>query len=77
MVAFALYRYALRVNAAADEVEELKRRLEDLDSAASRAAAAEALERLRTKAATVVADGRDGASCAAVVSPATNEPEEG
>ena len=77
MVAFALYRYALRVNAAADEVEELKRRLEDFDSAASRAAAAEALERLRTKAATVVADGRDGASCAAVVSPATNEPEEG
>ena len=65
------------MNAAADEVEELKRRLEDLDSAASRAAAAEALERLRTKAATVVADGRDGASCAAVVSPATNEPEEG
>lgn len=32
MIAFALYRYALRVNTAADEVEELKERLEELDA---------------------------------------------
>ena len=55
MVALGLYRYALRVNAAADEVEDLKRRLEDLDGAASRAAAAQALERLRVRAAQISA----------------------
>ena len=51
MIAFALYRYALRVNTAADEVEELKERLEELDASAQRAAADEALERLQAQAA--------------------------
>lgn len=55
MIAFALYRYALRVNTAADEVEELKERLEELDASAQRAAADEALERLQAKAAALVA----------------------
>lgn len=72
MVAFALYRYALRVNTAADEVEDLKRRLEELDGQASRAAAAEALDRLKIRAAGVVltdgsslTDSADG-DCSAV-----------
>lgn len=56
-IAFALYRYALRVNTAADEVEELKERLEELDASAQRAAADEALERLQTQAAALVATG--------------------
>lgn len=55
MIAFALYRYALRVNTAADEVEELKERLEELDASAQRAAADEALERLQAQAAALVA----------------------
>lgn len=55
MIAFALYRYALRVNTAADEVEELKERLEELDASAQRVAADEALERLQTQAAALVA----------------------
>ena len=50
MIAFALYRYALRVHAQADRVEELKERLEERDSVASRAAADAALERLRATA---------------------------
>lgn len=50
MIACALYRYALRVNTAADEVEELKERLEELDARGSRAVAADALERLRATA---------------------------
>lgn len=54
-IAFALYRYALRVNTAADEVEELKERLEELDASAQRAAADEALERLQAQAAALVA----------------------
>lgn len=58
MIAFALYRYALRVNTAADEVEELKERLEELDASAQRAAADEALERLQAQAATLVATDR-------------------
>ena len=57
MIAFALYRYALRVNTAADEVEELKERLEELDASAQRAAADEALERLQAQAAALVAAG--------------------
>ena len=57
MIAFALYRYALRVNTAADEVEELKERLEELDASAQRAAADEALERLQAQAAALVATG--------------------
>ncbi len=55
MIAFALYRYDLRVNTAADEVEELKERLEELDASAQRAAADEALERLQAQAAALVA----------------------
>ena len=55
MIAFALYRYALRVNTAADEVEELKERLEELDASAQRVAADEALERLQAQAAALVA----------------------
>lgn len=55
MIAFALYRYALRVNTAADEVEELKDRLEELDASAQRVAADEALERLQAQAAALVA----------------------
>lgn len=58
MIAFALYRYALRVNTAADEVEELKKRLEELDASAQRAAADEALERLQAQAAALVATDR-------------------
>lgn len=60
MIAFALYRYALRVNAAADEVEDLKRRLEELDGEASRAAAAAALDRLQARAADVALAGGSG-----------------
>lgn len=60
MIAFALYRYALRVNAAADEVEDLKRRLEELDGEASRAAAAAALDRLQARAADVALTGASG-----------------
>ena len=55
MIAFALYRYALRVNTAADEVEELKERLEELDASAQRVAADEALEHLQAQAAALVA----------------------
>lgn len=69
MVAFGLYRYALRVNAAADEVEELKRRLEDLDGAASRAAAAQALERLRAQAAQISAGAPGAQDVTDVVTP--------
>ena len=69
MVALGLYRYALRVNAAADEVEELKRRLEDLDGAASRAAAAQALERLRAQAAQISAGAPGAQDVTDVVTP--------
>lgn len=47
MIAFALYRYALRVHEDAEELEELKEELEELDSWTSRTAAADALGRLR------------------------------
>lgn len=69
MVALGLYRYALRVNAAADEVEDLKRRLEDLDGAASRAAAAQALERLRVQAAQISAGAPGAQDVTDVVTP--------
>ena len=69
MVALGLYRYALRVNVAADEVEELKRRLEDLDGAASRAAAAQALERLRAQAAQISAGAPGAQDVTDVVTP--------
>lgn len=56
MIAFALYRYALRVHEDAEAVEELKERLEELDSWSSRAAADDALERLKARAADLAAD---------------------
>lgn len=58
MVAFALYRIAVRINMDALEVEELKQQLEEQDAWAQRARADEALERLRAHAeAAVRADG--------------------
>ncbi len=50
MVAFALYRIAVRINMDALEVEELKQQLEEQDAWAQRARADEALERLRAHA---------------------------
>ena len=50
MVAFALYRIAVRINMDALEVEELKQQLEEQDARAQRARADEALERLRAHA---------------------------
>lgn len=58
MVAFALYRIAVRINMDALEVEELKQQLEEQDAWAQRARADEALERLRAHAEVAVrADG--------------------
>lgn len=54
MVAFALYRIAVRINMDALEVEELKQQLEEQDAWAQRARADEALERLRAHAETAV-----------------------
>ena len=54
MVAFAIYRYALRVNEGAIEVEELKQLLEEREAAASHTAAEDALARLRAKASAAV-----------------------
>ncbi len=60
MVAFALYRIAVRINMDALEVEELKQQLEEQDAWAQRARADEALERLRTRAeAAVRTDGSE------------------
>lgn len=50
MIAFALYRIAVRINMDALEVEELKQQLEEQDAWAQRARADEALSRLRTRA---------------------------
>lgn len=50
VVAFALYRIAVRINMDALEVEELKQQLEEQDAWAQRARADEALERLRAHA---------------------------
>ena len=60
LVTWALYRFALRVNEQADEVELLKERLEEADGRAQRAAADDALERLRSQA-KVVSKGAEGA----------------
>ena len=60
MFAFALYRYALRVNTAAEEVEALKERLEELDARAGRKAAADALERLQARAVQAVHEPQPG-----------------
>lgn len=46
MIAFAIYRYAWRVNRNAQAIDDLKDELEELDAYASRHAAADALERL-------------------------------
>ena len=54
-IAFALARLALRINADAQEVEDLKERLEEQDAWKSRAAADAALERLRAGARDAVA----------------------
>ena len=54
-IAFALTRLALRINADAQEVEDLKERLEEQDAWKSRAAADAALERLRAGARDAVA----------------------
>ena len=54
MAAFAIYRYALRVNEGAIEVEELKQLLEEREAAASYTAAEDALARLRAKASAAV-----------------------
>lgn len=61
LVAFALYRIAHRINADALEVEELKRALEEQDAQASRAAADEALGRLRATGAHMMAGDADAA----------------
>lgn len=49
MIAFVLYCTAQRINADALEVEELKQLLEEQDAQATRAAADDALERLRKR----------------------------
>lgn len=54
MLAFVLYRVAARINSEALVVEELKEQLEEQDAWANRAAADEALERLRARASTAV-----------------------
>lgn len=81
MIAFALYRYALRVHAQADRVEELKERLEEQDSAASRATADAALERLRATASVpvLVAEGEQAGSddSVAAAAPASETGQDG
>ncbi len=81
MIAFALYRYALRVHAQADRVEELKERLEERDSVASRAAADAALERLRATASVsvLVAEGEQAGSddSVAAAAPASETGQDG
>lgn len=55
MIAFVLYCTAQRINADALEVEELKQQLEEQDAQATRAAADDALERLRKRGTSVSA----------------------
>lgn len=57
MIAFVLYCTAQRINADALEVEGLKQQLEEQDAQATRAAADDALERLRKRGASVSAAG--------------------
>ena len=64
MVSFAVYRLALRVNEQEIEVEDLKERLEEQDAGAQKAAADEALERLRAQGAAVSAGAGAGAGAA-------------
>ena len=65
LVAFALTRIALRINSDAAEVEELKERLEEQDAWRERAAADEALERLRAAGAKLSAPAADVTPAAA------------
>ena len=74
MAAFAIYRYALRVNEDAVEVEELKELLEEQDAAASQAAAEDALERLQAKAAGVAAAPGSASDASADAFRASDEP---
>ena len=60
LVTWALYKLALRVNEQADEVETLKEQLEEADGRVQRAAADEALERLRAQAAVVTGEAAHG-----------------
>ncbi|OUP06816.1 cytochrome c biogenesis protein CcsA [Collinsella sp. An2] len=55
LIAFALTRLALRINVDAQEVEDLKERLEEQDAWKTRAAADAALERLRADASNLTA----------------------
>lgn len=59
LVTWALYRFALRVNEQADEVELLKERLEEVDGCRQRAAADEALGRLRAQEKTVAGNAEE------------------
>ena len=77
MAAFAIYRYALCVNEDAVEVEELKELLEEQDASASRAAAEDALERLRAKAAAVAPSVGDADAVQAVIPSDTPASKEG
>ena len=77
MAAFAIYRYALRVNEDAVEVEELKELLEERDASASRAAAEDALERLQAKAAAVATSTNDADTAQAAVPSDTPASKEG
>lgn len=61
MVAFALYRLALSVNESAQEVEDLKERLEEQDASRAVAAAEEARRRLAVAAEGVARAGADAA----------------
>ena len=65
VLAFALYRIAARINSDALEVETLKELLEAADAQAQRAAADEALERLRAAGARVASGAGAGAGDAA------------
>lgn len=85
MIAFALYRYALRVHGDAEAVDDLKRELEELDAWSSHSAAEDALERLRLRGASVAAgaaattmaaaEAGPGAASAAAPAMAAAEPE--
>ncbi len=59
MIAFALYQIACRVNTDALAVEALKQQLEEQDARRERAAADEALERLRAAGAQLVQNASD------------------
>lgn len=67
MVSYAVYRLALHVNEQSELVDELKERLEEQDAGVQKAAADDALERLRRAGGEVVAAaGAAGADAAGV-----------